>query len=103
MALNNIHGYETVAAGQTTQALGTTGGAGDWLDKVIVSPGTVGCGVVTIFDGSTAIVSFPGGGTSALVDLKPFVIEVKSVSVSGAWNITTGANVTCVAFGDFRK
>lgn len=93
--------YETVAASQTNQVMGATGAAGDFLSHVIVSPGTAGCGVVTILDNATTIVAFAGGGTTALSNLIPFIIPVGITSTSGAWKITTGANVTCVAVGNF--
>jgi hypothetical protein len=93
--------YETVAASQTDQVIGATGAAGDYLSHVVVSPGTAGCGVVTIKDNATTIIAFPGGGTTALSNLIPFIIPVGITSTSGAWKITTGANVTCVAVGNF--
>jgi hypothetical protein len=93
--------YETVAASQTNQVMGATGAAGDYLSHVIVSPATAGCGVVTILDNATTIVAFPGGGTTALSNLIPFIIPVGITSTSGAWKITTGANVSCVAVGNF--
>jgi hypothetical protein len=93
--------YEAVAAGQTAQVIGATGAAGDYLSHVVVSPATAGCGVVTILDNATALVSFPGGGTTALTDLKPFTIFVGMYSTSGAWKITTGSNVSCTAVGNF--
>jgi hypothetical protein len=31
----------------------------------------------------------------------PFFIPLGMVSVSGAWKITTGASVSCIAVGDF--
>lgn len=93
--------YETVAASQTTQAIGATGATGDYLAGVLVFPQASGCGVVTIFDNSTQVGSFPGGGTTALPSLVPFMIPVGLVSVNGAWKITTGASVTVVAIGKF--
>lgn len=93
--------YETVAASATAQALGATGATGDYLAGVLVFPGTAGCGVVTILDNAVTIGTFPGGGTTALSDLKPFLIPVGLFSVSGAWKITTGLNVTCVGIGRF--
>lgn len=93
--------YETVAAGQTAQVMGPTGATGDYLSHVIVSPATSACGVVTVLDHTTAIVSFPGGGVTALSNLIPFIIPVGLRSVNGAWKITTGANVSCVAVGTF--
>jgi hypothetical protein len=93
--------YEAVAASQTAQTIGATGATGDYLSHVIVSPATASCGVVTILDNATALVSFPGGGTTALSNLIPFVIPVGIISSSGAWKVTTGANVSCVAVGKF--
>jgi hypothetical protein len=92
--------YEIVAASQSTQTIGATGASGDYLSHVVVSPTTVSPGVVTIFDNATTIVAFPGG-TNSLSNLVPFVIPVGIVSSSGAWKITTGAGVSCVAVGDF--
>ena len=93
--------YEAVAASATDQVIGPTGASGDYLSHVIVSPATVGCGVVTIKDNATSLVAFAGGGTTPLSNLIPFVIPVGIVSTSGAWKITTGANVSCVAVGNF--
>ncbi len=95
--------YETVAAGQTAQVLGTTGAVGDYLGWLLCIPATVGCGVVTILDGSTSIPVFVGGGTSALPSCAPFPIPIGASSVSGAWKVTTGANVSVIAFGNFTK
>ena len=92
--------YETVAASQTAQALGATGATGDYLSHVVCFPATTSPGVVTILDNATTWGSFPGGATSTS-NLVPFTIPVNSVSVSGAWKITTGANISCVAVGNF--
>lgn len=93
--------YETVAASQTAQALGATGATGDYLAGVLVFPGTAGCGVVTVLDNATTIGTFAGGGTTALPSLVPFIIPFGLFSVSGAWKLTTGANVTAVGIGRF--
>lgn len=101
MSSINLHDYETVAAGQTAQVLGETGKAGDYLERVIITPAVVACGAVTVIDGSTNVISFVGGGTTALDDVKPFAIEIGARSVTGPWKITTGANVSVMAVGDF--
>lgn len=93
--------YETVAASQTAQILGTTGAVGDYLAGVLCFPGAAGCGVVTILDNATTLGTFAGGGTIALPSLVPFMIPVGIVSASGAWKITTGANITVVGIGKF--
>lgn len=92
--------YETVAAGQTAQVLGATGAAGDYLSHVVISPGTTSPGNVIILDNATAIYTF-AGGASSVTGLNPIIIPVGAFSVSGAWKITTGSNVTAVGFGDF--
>lgn len=90
--------YETVAASQTAQVLGATGATGDFLSHVILQPTTTGAGTCTILDNATVIFTFT---TGTLADLSPKIIPIGAFSVSGAWKITTGANVTATAFGDF--
>lgn len=92
--------YETVAASQTAQALGASGATGDYLLQLVCVPATTSPGVVTALDNATAIVSFPGGASS-VSNLLPFTIPVNAYSVSGAWKVTTGANVSCVGVGNF--
>lgn len=101
--IGNVDGreYETVAASQTAQALGATGATGDDIDGILVIPATAGCGVVTLLDNATSIPLFVGGGTTALSNLIPFYIPLGMRSVSGAWKISTGANVSCIAIGNF--
>lgn len=85
----------------TDTPLGDPGAIGDYLDHVTVFPAIVACGDVVIKDGTTTIATFPGGGTAALVDGKPFDIPVRAVSVSGQWSVTCGASVAAVAVGKF--
>jgi hypothetical protein len=90
--------YETVAAGQTAQVLGVTGGLGDYLDSLIIVPATTTPGLVTLIDNATSIPIFVGG----TVTIAPIVVPVKARSASGAWKITTGANVSVIAIGNFK-
>ena len=90
--------YETVAASQTAQALGATGAAGDYLSHVVLQPTTTAPGTCIIYDNATEILRFT---TTTLTDLRPIVLPVNAVSVSGAWKVTTGANITATAFGNF--
>lgn len=92
--------YETVAASQTAQALGATGATGDYLSHIVIIPATTSPGVVTVLDNATTIVAFPGGASS-VSSLAPITVPIMAVSVTGAWKITTGANVSVVAVGDF--
>ncbi len=77
--------YETVAASQTAQALGATGAAGDILRGVLIVPASTSPGAVQIKDGS-------GTAITDLGDIR---------SADGAWQVTTGANVSAVAVGSF--
>jgi hypothetical protein len=90
--------YETVAAGQTAQALGATGATGDFLSHVVFQPATTGAGTSTILDNATVIFTITAG---TLGDLRPIVVPVNLFSVSGAWKITTGANMAALGVGDF--
>ena len=89
-----------MAASQTAQVLGGTGGAGDYLSHLIVIPATTSPGNVLLLDNATSITLFPGGASS-VASLAPITIPIGAFSVSGAWKVTTGANVSVVAFGDF--
>ena len=92
--------YETVAASATGQALGATGAAGDFLQRLIIVPATTSPGNVLLLDGAISITVF-AGGASSVNELRPIVVEVGALSVSGAWSITTGANVSVIAIGNF--
>jgi hypothetical protein len=94
--------YEHVAAGQTDQVLGPTGGVNDYLGGLLVIPAATNCGAVDIQDGAgSAINVFPGGGGTALLSLIPFFVPICARSAAGAWSVTTGANVSVIATGFF--
>jgi hypothetical protein len=92
--------YETVAASQTAQVLGVAGKVGNYLVGLLVIPATTSPGAVAILDNSTSITVFTGGATS-VSNLVPFFIPIGAKSVSGAWKVTTGADVSVVAVGSF--
>lgn len=92
--------YETVAASQTAQVLGATGGTGDYISGLLVIPATTSPGVVTLLDNATSIPVFVGGASS-VGNLVPFFIPLGIKSVSGAWKVTTGANVSVIGIGNF--
>jgi hypothetical protein len=92
--------YETVAASQTAQVLGPTGGTGDYISHLLVIPATVSPGNVLLLDNATSITVF-AGGTNSVLTLHPFTIALGMKSVSGAWKVTTGANVSVIGVGNF--
>lgn len=90
--------YETVAASQTTQMLGGSGAAGDYLHRLIVTVNTAATSTVTLTDGVTAIAVVPanvGAGVGVLD------IELNMASLTSGWKVTTGAGVSVIAVGLF--
>lgn len=92
--------YEMVAASATAQALGATGVKGDYISRIIIIPGTTSPGAVSILDDDISMSIFPGGANS-VNELRPMVVELGLTSKKGGWKITTGANVTVLACGQF--
>jgi hypothetical protein len=93
-------GYETVAASQTAQVLGGAGALGDFLSGLLVTPSSLDAGQVLLLDNATSITVF-AGGTGSVTTLITFFIPIGANSVSGAWKVTTGANVSVMAIGNF--
>lgn len=94
--------YEDVAASQTDQVIGDGGtGAGQHLSHIIIFPATTSPGAVTLKDGGSSKTIFPGGASS-VSNLAPFTIYFGHDSKSGAFSITTGADVSARAVGDFN-
>jgi hypothetical protein len=90
--------YETVAASQNDQALGTTGKAGDWLEALIITVGTSATSTVAIDDGGGSDIPIMAANTPIGV----YVVKLQMRSKTGAWRVTTGAGATVVATGDFQ-
>jgi hypothetical protein len=98
---NKFDGYETVAASQTAQALGGgTGAISDYISHLIIRPATTSPEAVTLLDGATSIVIFPGG-VDSVSSLMPVCVPLMMYSSSGRWAITTGAGVSVIAVGSF--
>lgn len=98
----NAGDYETVAASQTAQKLGATGGVGDVLGTLVIVPATTAAGNVSIKDGNGSAISVFATGT--LADLTPIVLPLNlkaAVSTTPGWSVTTGANVSVIASGNF--
>lgn len=93
--------YETVAASATNQTLGATGAAGDLLAGLLIVPATTSPGAVSIKDGAGSAITVFAGGASSVSGLAPFFVPLGLKSLAGAWQVTTGANVSAIAIGDF--
>lgn len=91
--------WETVAASQTDQVLGSTGAAGDYLEKLIITVGTAATAAVSIKDGTGSSIpvlpNSPGGGIGA------YVVPLDMISFDAGWKVTTGAGSTVIAVGRF--
>jgi len=91
--------FETVAASQTDQVMGTTGAIGDVLASLVCVVATAATAQVQIKDGAgsaiTVLPNSPGGGVGT------YTILLNLRSLAGAWKITTGAGVSVIATGNF--
>ena len=92
--------FEAVAASVTGQVIGGTGAIGDYMGGILVVPATTSPGNVLLLDGGTSYTLFTGGASS-VSNLVPFLIPLGYKSKAGPWKITTGANVSCIAGGNF--
>lgn len=94
--------YEDVAASQNAQVIGSGGTErGQHLSHVIIFPATTSPGAVSLFDGDDEKVIF-AGGASSVSNLVPFTVYLGHDSKNGAFSITTGADVSVRAVGDFN-
>lgn len=93
-------GYVACPA-STATLLGATGLAGDYLESVVIVPGTTSPGSVTIKDGAGSAITIFTGGATSVADLKPFTVRLGLRATGAGWTVTTGANVTAVAAGLF--
>lgn len=94
--------YEAVAASQSNVKLGNVGAVGDQISGILVVPSSTSPGAITIADGNSAAITVFAGGT--VVDVKPFFIPLNYTannSTTPGWSITTGANESVVALGNF--
>lgn len=92
--------YETVAASQTAQVLGSAGAVGDFIAGLLVIPESTSPGAVALLDNATSMTLFVGGANS-VSNLVPFFVPLNMQSISGAWKLTTGADLHVIAIGNF--
>ena len=96
---NYNSGYETVAAAQTDQVMGSTGAIGDYLDGLIITVATAATAATSIKDGGGSAIPIlpnsPGGGIGV------YYVPIKARCTGIGWKVTTGAGATAVAVGTF--
>jgi hypothetical protein len=85
----------TFAAG-TTHILSTAA----FIDRLVVIPVSTGAGVVTLSDGTTAILSIPAAAHA--IDPHPYDIElgIQNTSTAG-FKLVLGASVSAIVVGGF--
>ena len=91
--------YETVAASQTDQALGTLGAKTDELRKLVITVSTSATSTDSIKDGTTAITIM-----AATAPIGVYTVDFGNpgiISTTGAWSVTTGAGASVIAVGNF--
>jgi hypothetical protein len=82
--------------------LSVAGNVGDVLAGLTIIPVTTSPGDVQIKDGSNTAITIFSGGSSSLAALGPVDVDTHgAVSVTGGWQISTGGNITALAYGVF--
>lgn len=101
--ITDSRNYQSIAAGQGDSALSAGGGGakGDYLASLLIVPTTTSPGAVSIKDGDGSPITVFDGGAASLLTLHPFPVPIGAFSASGAWKVTTGANVKVLARGLF--
>ena len=91
--------YEFVGNSATDQALGASGGKGDFLQRLVITVATANAAAVLLKDGDgsnmTIMPNSPGNG------IGPYSVEINAVSKNGAWKISTSTGSTLIAVGMF--
>ena len=88
--------YETVAASQTAQVLGTAGATGDYIHRLVITVATAATGTVALLDSTTSIPI-----TAANTPIGVYIVDLCILSKNGPWKVTTGAGATVIAVGKF--
>jgi hypothetical protein len=94
--------YETVAASQSDQILGATGGVGDYLEGLLCVVATAATSQVQIKDGNgSAITVLPNAvGSGVGTYYVPIGLLTVNATTPG-WKITTAAGVSVIGTGKF--
>lgn len=90
-----------VSASKTDESLSATGAAGDFLEGLLIVPASTSPGAVSIKDGAGTAIKVFEGGAGSVASLVPFPVPLGFKSKAGGWSLTTGANVSVIAVGEF--
>ena len=88
--------YETIAASQTAQVLGTAGAKGDFISRLIITVTTAATSTVALLDAATSIPIM-----TANAAIGTYSIELGMRAATGPWKVMTGAGVSVIAVGQF--
>lgn len=99
--------YQLVAASQTKKILGnqqqvpgSTNLYGE-IETIVIIPATTSPGAVQLFDGTGSAITIFTGGATSVADLKPIYMKLGIRATGGAWQVTTGTNVSVFCTGRF--
>lgn len=100
--LNNT--ARLIAAGQTTAQLSVSADntrGRDYLERVVITQASTLGGVVTVFDGTIAMLALNAQVTGYTgPNVHNFELNIVSDTTKG-FNVTTGASVSCLCVGRF--
>ncbi len=88
----------TLCPASATTNLGSAGAIGDYLSHVIIQPTLLTLAAFQILDNAVVIYD---GTAQTLLDMRPIIIPIGTLSVSGTFKVTMGAGGKATAFGIF--
>lgn len=94
----NRYTYQVIPASSTAVPLGTVGGPGDYLYRLLVTVTAAATATLTLLDGGVPIPIMVG---TAGQPLGARTIDCGFASKNGGFAITNGAGVTVIAIGVF--
>lgn len=91
--------YKICPASQTTN-LSASGATGDRLDLLILQPTTLSPGSVVLKDGTTTVLTFPGGPNS-VGGYQPINLAINIAAVGAGFSLVIGSGISALAIGSW--
>lgn len=95
---SEVYEWETVAASQIDQVLGSTGAVNDVIARIVCTVNTSATSTVSIKTGSGSSVPIIPANTA--IGVYPIFLGLVANDVG--WKVTTAAGVTCIGMGYFQ-
>lgn len=91
--------YQSLPASSALTTIGVAGGAGTYIDKLIIVPSTTTMGGIALVDSPATIqILMPG----LIADIKPIVVPVGMRSRNGSFRLLSSGGAAVIAVGKLK-